>query len=170
MKTKIKLLSEDAVIPSRAHDTDSGYDLRMIALDKIVGDVMFFKTGIAIQPPKGYYYRIYPCSRISKYPLELANSVGVIDETYTGEVMIPIRLTHPGMGQDLKNVSFPSGVVKIFDARPSTMSGVAQLILKETPVLCQMILEKRYSADFEVVEELEETERGEGGFGSTSKK
>lgn len=169
MKTKIVLLNDKAVIPTKAHDTDSGYDLTIIALDKIIGDVMFFKTGISLQPPKGYYYNIFPCSRISKYPLELANSVAVIDETYTGEIIVPIRLTHPGMGQDVKNITFPSGIVKIFDARPSTMSALAQLVIKETPVLCQLVLQKRYSADFEIVEKLDETDRGDGGFGSTKK-
>lgn len=170
MKTSIVLLNEKAIIPAKAHGTDTGYDLTMIGLDKIVGDVMFFKTGISIQPPAGYYYNIFPCSRISKYPLELANSVGVIDEHYTGEVIVPIRLTHPGMGQDVKNVTFPGGIVKIFDARPTTMSDVAKLVLLNTPVLCQLVLQKRYDADFEVVTSLKETERADGGFGSTAKK
>lgn len=167
MKTKIKLLDPKAEVPKRAYDTDTGYDLKFIGVDKIVGDVIFFKTGIAIQPPAGHYYEIMPRSSISKLPLELANSVGVIDETYTGQVMVPIRITHPNMGQEQKNVSFPNGLVQIFGARPQTMSILAQLVLQNQPVLVQLILRKRLDSEFEVVEELEPTQRADGGFGST---
>lgn len=167
MKVKIKLLDSKAELPKRAHKTDTGYDLKMIGVDKIVGDVIFFKTGLSIQPPSGYYFEIMPRSSISKLPLELANSVGVVDEHYRGEIIVPLRLTHPGMGLDQKNVSFPNGIVKIFDARPSTMSSLAQLVLERSPTLTQLILKERLDADFEIVENLDETERGDGGFGST---
>ncbi len=170
MKTKIKLLDPKAEIPKRAHETDTGYDLKFIGFEKIVGDVIFFKTGLAIQPPSGYYYEIMPRSSISKLPLELANSVGVIDETYTGQIFVPIRITHPNMGQEQKNVSFPNGLVQIFGARPQTMSILAQLVLQHQPILVQLILRKRFNSEFEVVDELDETQRADGGFGSTNKK
>lgn len=169
MKTKIVLLDTKAEVPSKAHETDTGYDLKMIGVDKIEGDVIFFKTGISIQPPKGFYFEIMPRSSISKLPLELANSVGVVDEEYTGEIIIPIRITHPAMGQEQKGVSFPNGIVKIFGARPTTMSVLAQLVLERKPKLCQLILRKRYETDFEVVSSVELTDRGVGGFGSTDK-
>jgi dUTP pyrophosphatase len=165
--TKVKILDKKAELPVRAHDTDTGYDIKMIGLEKIVGDVMFFRTGLSIQPPNGHYYEIVPRSSISKLPLELANSIAVIDEGYSGEILIPVRITHPDMGQDRKNVSFPNGIVKMFGARPSTMSTVANLILQQKPVMFQMILRKRLSSDFKVVDELDDTKRGDGGFGST---
>lgn len=170
MKAKIKLLDSKAKIPTKAHETDTGFDITMIGVEKIVGDAIFFKTGIAITPPSGYYFEIVPRSSISKLPLEMANSFAVIDESYTGQLLIPIRITHPGMGQDLKNTSFPSGIVKIFGSRPSTMNAVGDLILKEAPSLFQLILRKKFEIEFEEVDSLEETKRGEGGFGSTNKK
>jgi len=165
--TKVKLLSDKAVIPARAHESDSGYDIAVISVDKIVGDVIFFKTGISIEPPEGHYYEIVPRSSISKLPLELANSVGIIDEHYRGEIIIPVRITHPDLGQEKRGVSFPNGIVRIFGTRPSTMSAVASQVLLNKPVLFQMILRKRLSSKFEIVSELNETTRGDGGFGST---
>lgn len=165
--TQVKILDEKAQIPTRAHDSDTGYDLKFIGIHKIVGDVIFFKTGISVAPPEGFYFDIVPRSSISKLPLELANSVGIIDEHYRGEIMVAIRITHSLMGQEQTNISFPQGLVKIFGVRPPTMNAVAQQILIHKPVLCQMILRKREDTDFVVVEELDETTRGNGGFGST---
>lgn len=169
MKTKVKLLDPRAELPKRAHEVDSGYDIKSIGVEKIEGDVIFFKTGIAIQPPTGYYYEVYPRSSISKLPLSLANSVGIVDEHYRGEIIIPVRLMHPGLGQDLKSVMFPNGIVKIFGARPGTMSIVGDLILKHKPILFQLILRQRLDSEFEIVDSLDDTIRGEGGFGSTDK-
>lgn len=169
MKTKIKILDPKAELPKKAFSKDTGYDLKMIGVSKIVGDVIFFKTGIAIQPPDGHYFEIVPRSSISKLPLELANSIAIIDEGYSGEVIVPIRITHPGMGQEQKSVSFPSGIVQIFGARPQTMSIVAQLILQNQPTLTQLILRKRLDSEFELVNELTISERLDGGFGSTNK-
>lgn len=170
LSTQIKILDEKAEVPSRAHDTDTGYDLKFIGVHKIIGDVIFFKTGISVAPPIGYYFDIVPRSSISKLPLELANSVGVIDEHYRGEVLVAIRITHSLMGQEKTNVSFPQGLVKIFGVRPPTMTAVAQQILMNKPKLCQMILRKRENTEFVVTAELDETARGDGGFGSTDDK
>jgi len=166
--TKIKLLDEKAEVPTRAHDTDTGYDLKFIGVDKIVGDVIFFKTGIAVAPPSGYYFDVVPRSSISKLPLEMANSIGIIDESYRGEILVPIRVTHPLMGQDETRNSFPQGIVRIFGARPSSMDAVSKQILMNQPKLCQMILRKREDVDFQVVQDLDQTLREDGGFGSTN--
>jgi len=165
-KVKIELLNEEAQVPSRAHKTDTGYDLTMIGVDKIVGDVIFFKTGISLQPSKGYYFEVVPRSSISKLPLSMANSIGVIDETYTGEVIIPVRVTHQSMGTEPVGSIFPNGIVKIFGFRPQTMVALSNLILRNKPKLFQAILRKRNDCDF-LVESLNDTDRGEGGFGST---
>ena len=167
MITKIKILNAKAEPPMRAHETDTGYDIKLIDVEKIVGDVIFFKAGFAISPPEGHYYEIVPRSSISKLPLELANSVGIVDEQYRGEIIVAIRVTHPNMGQSHEFTSFANGIVKIFGKRPVSMRNVAQLILNEKPVLAQLILRKRLDSEFIVVEDLDETVRGSGGFGST---
>ncbi len=170
MKTKIVLLDKNAVIPTRAHIDDTGYDLRAISVKKVEGDVVYLGTGISIQPPEGYYFEIFPRSSISKLPAQLANSVGVIDRTYTGELIIPLRITHSQMGQDVGNAVFPAGIVKILNQKPSTLKAVGEAILKDKPIIVQLVLRQRLDAEFEVVESLEQTQRGDGGFGSTDKK
>lgn len=162
-------LDQSAEIPRRAHPSDTGWDIKLIGVEKIEGDVIFFKTGLSIQPPSGHYFEVVPRSSISKLPLEMANSIGVIDEHYRGEVLIPVRVTHGEMGTEPKNVLFPNGIVKMFGLRPNTMSSLADLVLQRKPHLFQLILRQRLDCDFLQVEELTETDRGSGGFGSTDK-
>lgn len=165
--TRIKLLDDRAKIPIRAHESDTGYDLEMIDVKTIKGDTIFFKTGIAVQPPEGYYFEIVPRSSLSKLPLALANSIGIIDEHYRGEIIVAIRVLHSELGKNLGRQAFPSGIVSIFDKKPRSLYDVGNLILAEKPVLTQLILRKRLDTDFEETESLEETERADGGFGST---
>jgi dUTPase len=168
LNVKISLLNDKAVVPSRSHSTDTGYDLVFTGVEKIVGDVIFFKTGISLQPPSGYYFEVVPRSSISKLPLEMANSVGVIDESYTGEVLVPVRVTHSemGFGKGSENKPYPQGIVRIFNSRPGSMTILSSLILDKKPCLFQAILRKRLDCNF-VIENLEDTERNDGGFGST---
>jgi dUTPase len=166
VKVKVEMLEDGAVLPVKAHKADTGYDLTFVGVHKIEGDVIFFKTGLSMQPSRGYYFEVMPRSSISKLPLSMANSVGVIDESYTGEIIVPVRVNHQSMGFSPKTTTFPNGLVKIFDARPQSMTSLANLILKKKPCLFQAILRKRLDCDFQV-ETLNATSRGDGGFGST---
>jgi len=166
VKVKVKMLNDKAEVPSRAHKSDTGYDLKFIGVHKISGDVIFFKTGLSMQPTSGYYFEVVPRSSISKLPFSMANSIGVIDEHYTGEIIIPVRVHHSEMGFETQRNSFPNGLVGVFDARPQTMESLSRLILLKKPHLFQAVLRKRINCDFQV-EELNETDRGDGGFGST---
>ncbi len=165
-KVKISLLSDKAVVPSRSHDTDSGYDLTFTGVEKIVGDVIFFNTGVSLEPPKNHYFEVVPRSSISKLPLCMANSVGIIDESYRGEILVAVRVMHQAQGFDHSNTVWPGGILKMFGKKPSTMASVADLILTNKPRLFQAILRKRLDCEF-IVEALSETERSTGGFGST---
>jgi dUTPase len=166
ISVKYKLLSEKAAPPTKGHQTDSGWDLKIIGVEKIEGDVIFFKTGISVQPPPGYYFELFPRSSISGLPMSLANSVGVIDESYTGEVLVAARVHHHDMGSDARKTSYPNGIVSVFGLRPQTINALAELVIQKKPKIAQLILKKRIECDF-VSSELEETERGSGGFGST---
>ena len=163
---KYKLLSDKAEVPKRANQTDSGYDLKVIGVEKIEGDVIFYKTGVSVEPPRGYYFEIFPRSSISKLPISLANSVAVIDEGYTGEILVAARVHHPDMGSETKRNSYPNGIVSFAGVKPQSIQSFAELLLQKKPVFCQLVLKKRFELDF-VSMELDETERGDGGFGST---
>jgi dUTP pyrophosphatase len=171
MKTDIKLLDERAKVPTRAHEADTGYDLTVIGVHKIVGDVIFFKTGIAVASPEGYYWEVVPCSRISKQGLSVANSFGVIDENYRGEVLVAIRVHHAHAGEGIgKSQQFATGLVEFENMRYRNLASLGEAIVRLKPVLTQLVLRRRYDSDFRVVDELNESERGDGGFGSSEKK
>jgi dUTPase len=166
IKVKVDLLSEKAVMPTRAHTTDTGYDITFTRVHSITGDVIFFGTDLSLQPSRGHYFEVVPRSSISKTPLSMANSIGVIDETYTGEILIPVRVNNHQPGGAGKGMACPTGLVKIFGLRPQSMHALADLILAKKPCMFQAILRKRLTATFEV-EDVKATVRGDGGFGST---
>lgn len=166
-KIKIKKLNEAAKVPSLAHDSDSGYDIEVIGIHSINGDVIKFKTGISMQPPKNYYFELYPRSSISKYPLTLANSVGIIDNGYTGEIIIPVRVMHQYMGKENERRSYPEGIVSFKGLKPNSLKVLADMIIEKAPKLFQLILRKKIDCEFEIIDDLQSTDRSSGGFGST---
>ena len=148
LQTKFKLLDEKAEVPSRAHESDTGYDLKMIDVDKVDGDTIFFKTGLSLEPPEGYYFEVYPRSSLSKLPLSLANSVGIIDSDYRGEILVPVRVHHQNVGFNTKRESYPNGIVEIWGSRPQSMLGLARLILMKKPKMFQLVLREKKSCEF----------------------
>ncbi len=141
---KIKILSPYAKLPTRGSEYAAGYDLYACMDDWsevtiYPGATCKIGTGIAVQVPHGYFGGIYPRSGLAtKLGLRLANSVGVLDEDYTGEVVVALH----------NDSDTPRTVVN--------GDRIAQLIIQPYGIV-----------EFEVVESLDETARGEGGFGST---
>jgi dUTP pyrophosphatase len=130
-----------AEIPTKAHKTDIGYDLTAISVYKKMTDkVTLYETGIAVRPPEGYYLEIIPRSSISKTGYMLVNSIGIIDPDYTGTLKIPL--------------------CKIDDEMPDI-----KLPFKR----CQLVLRKAEMYNMEETENINETERGDKGFGSSDK-
>lgn len=138
IKVKFKKLKDNAVIPSFAHEGDAGLDL--IATDVSVCDnVLVVKFGLAMEIPIGYVGKLHPRSSVVKSGLILSNSVGVIDSGYRGEIMAKYYI-QPSVKCNLFNVG----------------DKCAQLIIEKLP-----------SIEIEEVEELSDTSRGTGGYGST---
>lgn len=137
MILKIKKLHERASAPFYAKEGDAGMDL--IATTAVNnGYYIEYGTDLAIELPKGHVGYIFPRSSISKTDQYLRNSVGVIDSGYRGEVKI--RMSMPKLGEKQYNIG----------------DKIAQLIIMKLPYV-----------EIEEVSDLSETDRGEGGFGST---
>ena len=168
--TKVVLLNDKAVLPKKETPGSAGYDIKITGIDKIVDDVIFFKTGVAVQAPEGHYFELAPRSSISKTPLMLANSIGKIDEDYRGEIIIPIRVMHSEQGTGAQNEIRPNGIVHFAGAKPPTIYSLAEKIVVEKPWLAQLILKQRLETEGEQVTTLDTTTRGECGFGSTDSK
>lgn len=142
MRVEIKKLSETAVLPSRGSSQAAGYDLCADIKEPLViqpKETVKVDTGLAIAVPEGYFGGVFARSGLStKKGLRPANCVGVIDSDYRGPVMVPIH-------NDAE-------VARVIESGER----IAQLIL--IPYL---------TAEFCEVAELDTTERGENGFGST---
>lgn len=149
LKVKIKKLTQDAVIPSYAKPNDAGMDMTCVKINK-TKDYTEYETGISMEIPEGYAGFLFPRSSNSKVDHLLCNSVGVVDPDYRG----PINFR-------FKNVKNEQGITEFINIPPSHYNvgdRVGQIIILPFPKI-----------QFEETDELSETERGEGGFGSTNK-
>ena len=83
-----------AKTPARFHDNDSGYDVTAAEEAMVIKDAhgyisfLSYDTGIVVSPPENIYFLLYPRSSIRKYDLSLSNSVGVIDTSYRGNILV----------------------------------------------------------------------------------
>jgi len=141
VKIKVKKLHPNAVIPKYAKDGDAGMDLTATTSVRDNYGNIGYGTGIAVEIPKGYVGYIFPRSSISKYKMNLTNSVGVIDSGYRGEIIFKFKPTS-----------------EVDDVRYNVGDRVGQLIVMPYPEM-----------SMEQVEELTTTDRGDGGFGSSGK-
>ncbi len=144
MKINIKKLNEKAIIPTYGSAYSAGADLYALTDEEVViqpGQTAFIHTGLATEIPEGYVGLVYARSGLAcKQGLAPANKVGVIDSDYRGELVVA-----------LFNQSGEAKTVKYGDR-------IAQLVI--APYL---------KCEFIESEELSDTTRGAGGFGSTGK-
>lgn len=156
MKVKVKKLHENAVIPKYSKTGDAGMDLVAVSrrVDSNLNTV--YGTGLSFEIPKGYVGLLFPRSSNSKKNLRLTNSVGVLDSGYRGEVMFKFR--NEGvirLDGHLKN-DLIEGLIGFSEYEIGDRIG--QIIILPYPQI-----------EFEEVDELSSSDRGEGGFGSTGK-
>lgn len=139
VKVKVKKLDTNAVIPSYSKDGDAGMDLTITREIENTSFSVSYGFGIAMEIPKNYVGLVFPRSSVRNQDLILSNCVGVIDSGYRGEIQATFKKTN---GLD-------SMKYKVGDRG-------AQIIILPYPQI------KMIESD-----ELSNTERGEGGFGST---
>ena len=141
---KIKKLNENATVPVYSSEFAAGADLYACIENDITiepAQTVLIHTGLAMQIPEGLVGLIYARSGLaSKKGLAPANKVGVIDSDYRGEIMVALH-NH--------------GTI------PQTISDGERI--------AQIVFAPYYAAEFSVVDELDDTTRGSGGFGSTGK-
>ena len=141
MFIKLKKLKENAIVPTYSKDGDAGMDLVATEIISENSNQITYGTGIAIEIPDGFVGLVFPRSSIRKYDLTLSNAVGVIDSGYRGELQATFnKINH----HSLRREDYKVG------------DRIAQIIILPYPKVI-----------FREVNELSNTERGEGGFGST---
>ncbi len=143
---KIKLLSETATVPTRATDGSAGYDLRADIKEPQTlrpGEIAAVPTGVAIALPDKNYVAVV-CARSGlaiKHGISLANGVGIIDSDYRGELKV--------------------GLINL---------GANDFVIEPNERIAQMLIMPVLTPELKVCDDISETERGAGGFGSTGRK
>ena len=139
MRVKVKKLTETALLPKYAHDGDIGADLFSDDFTMIwPGERKVIKTGISLEVPDSFMGYVRIAPRSGLSSRGIDLSAGVVDKSYRGEI----------------------GVVVINNSKET-------FIVEKGHKIAQMIFEVATTARFEQVTELSDTERGDGGFGST---
>jgi len=91
MKVRIKKLYNDSILPTKAHDTDAGYDLYAHSMSHDNDGNIVYGCGIAFEIPKGYVGLVFPRSSNAQKDLLLSNSVGVVDSGFRGEISFKFK-------------------------------------------------------------------------------
>ena len=143
MQLRVARLSDAARLPARAHPGDAGLDLHAAESARIVpGMRENVGTGIAIEIPEGHAGLVLPRSGLAaRHGIALVNAPGLIDSGYRGEIRVLLLNTHPGV---------------VFEIEPGDR--IAQLVI--SPIADAEPIE---------VEELSDSDRGGGGFGSSGR-
>lgn len=140
LKFYFKKTREDAVTPFKARVSDSGFDLTLLDLSHKVGDVEMYHTGIKAYPAFGWYFMLTPRSSIIKTGYMLANNCGIIDRSYSGEILVPlVRISN-----NAPDLVLPQRIVQLVPA----------------PIV---------DFDFVETDDDIKSNRGEKGFGSSGK-
>lgn len=139
------IAESNGVLPTKAHSTDAGYDLTATRITQEVDEagkiILVYHTDIAVELPENTVGLIFMRSSVSKRSLTLTNAVGVLDESYRGEIIVKFKVTT--------------------DALPR--------IYTVGEKIAQLVVVPYLNLDPVFVDELSETDRGDGGFGSTDK-
>jgi dUTP pyrophosphatase len=141
MKVRIKKLSELATVPTYAKDGDAGMDLVATSIISNTSTQITYGLGIALEIPEGFVGLVFPRSSIRNTELVLSNSVGVIDAGYRGELQATFNKSN----------------------------GLDSIAYKVGERVCQIIILAQPQIELTEVDELSESQRGAGGFGSTGK-
>jgi dUTP pyrophosphatase len=152
MKVKIKKISPLAQIPTYAKDGDAGMDLVATSIISDTPTQITYGLGIALEIPNGFVGLVFPRSSIRKTGLQLSNSVGVIDSGYRGELQATFNKVFGGDGM--------YDEMKVKEMQPNEFYKVGDRVV-------QIMIIPYPSIEFEETDKLSDTERGDGGFGST---
>ena len=144
MKVKIKRLTPNAIIPKYAKEGDAGLDLVATSVISETPTQITYGLGIALEIPEGFVGLVFPRSSIRKTRLQLSNSVGVIDSGYRGEVQATFN-------KIITTIENQKNDYKVGDR------------------VCQIMIIPHPPIEMLEVTDLSDTDRGEGGFGSTGK-
>jgi len=165
IKVGFKRLSDGAIIPTKAHQSDSGFDL-FASEDVIIepGDTVIVPTGIAVELPAGYEAQVRPRSGVTAKS-KLRVQLGTIDNGYMGEIGVIVdNITDDPIGNTSRYLSFVDGS----ETRQDEDILVGTYLIRKGDRIAQLVIQPLPAVEaYEIEGELGDTDRGGGGFGST---
>jgi len=170
INVKIKRLSEDAVIPKYAHEWDAGVDL--VASETVIitpGETKIIPTGLAIALPPNYEAQIRPRSGVT-VKTKLRVQLGTIDSQYRGPIGVIVDNFNFQSLEDYETVDgeyVVKGIDGKYDYCTPDVNEAGAYIIRKGSRIAQAVINQVEQAQFQIVEELDETQRGAGGFGSS---
>jgi len=178
MKINVKN-SPDLSLPVAATPKSAAYDVIAVSEPEIVGekdgdngwyriDYIQYRTALYIAPQKDsygkdYHVLIHPRSSVSKYNLVLANSIGLVDSDYRGEILVRYKYVWQPEDYRVVKKDDPSGEYYVVRGFVNTSK-----IYQKGDRVAQLVVEPTTDVEWTRVENLDETVRGTGGFGSTT--
>lgn len=155
MELRVKL-TDGAPLPKHARPGDAGLDLTSReAVTLLPGETKMVGTGVAVEIPKGYVGLVFPRSGLGSNGVNLSNCVGVIDSSYRGEIKAPLHNNHP---------------TRVYTTLGGWHDNYKGMTIDRGERVCQLVMVPYATCECVSVDELSETDRGEGGFGSTGDK
>lgn len=163
MKLKVKRLDKGIPMPEYAKSNDAGFDLRATEDVTICpGETVMVGTGLAFEIPEGYNGEVRARSGMaSKRMLAPINEPGTVDAGYRGEVMVPLHNFAPSGVSCIEQIGDGANLLRVIPNR----GGIQHV--KRGERIAQMVIAPVAHCEFEEVDELSETDRGSGGFGSS---
>jgi len=162
---RVKRVNPDAPLLTKAHPTDAAYDL--CAMEDVTlrpGEYKMVGSGLAFAIPQCWCGMVYPRSGLGCKGLVLKNTVGIIDAHYRGEVMLPLYNNNPKTGRLVVRV-IRTALGKVFCDRRMEPEGTIHVHKGDR--VAQMRIELVPESTMQEVEELDETDRNTGSFGSS---
>lgn len=175
MKVKFKKLHEDAKLPFQANPGDAGLDLTAVNVTIGAEGEIEYRTGLAVEIPEGHVGLLFMRSSIFKKDITLTNAVGVIDSGYRGEIMFKYTPDFDYWSLALQRKDFQTtlelGEILFYEtsadeARGRTLGAKCYAVGDR---IGQLVIVPYLTVESEFVEDLEDSERGDGGFGSSGK-
>lgn len=165
ISVKVKRLHPDAVMPTKAHAADAGIDLVAVE-DAIIepGETALIKTGLAFELPEGFEMQIRPRSGVT-LKTKLRVQLGTVDSNYRGEVGVIVDNIGSGEPAYVSLISDISGETTIDNE--GNLYDTPTYIIRKGDRIAQAIIQRIPDVELIEVEALGDSERGEGGFGSS---
>lgn len=174
MEIGFKRLTDDAILPTKAHATDSGFDL--YANEDVIiepGETELIKTGIAVHLPDGYEAQVRPRSGVTS-KTKLRVQLGTIDNEYTGDIGIIVENNSSVCCQDIPEnftlLNIKGGIHTDEDGSPMLHDYKVlnmSYLIKKGDKLAQLVVQEIPQTTAYEIHEIKDTERGSNGFGSS---